>query len=284
MKLLLLLSVMFGLIFGVNFNGEFIYAANKNYQIYIHDFGINGLVKGCGDDNDDEKIDLNSYIFYVGNKKYYGKKEGSEIHFAPIAVVSYNDSNVTVKMLLKKTDIPIIKKMDIDAISYYDENTCYIKSEFRTDKDTNETELSAQKQANFSSLSYIIYLDENITTYQTFVSNFNGVHPTFHIINRVVDANASAFDIRSVYDLNKTELIEKLKNRLLTKFKIDNNITNDDDAKAEFFDFDAIEFNDNFAITKNEISFYYSQCELLPCINDGISVSFDFKELENYKK
>ncbi len=55
------------------------FSANKNYQIYIHDFGINGLVKGCGDDNDDEKIDLNSYIFYVGNKKYYGKKEGREI-------------------------------------------------------------------------------------------------------------------------------------------------------------------------------------------------------------
>lgn len=280
MKILAILFVCFGLIYAQSFSGEFIYAANKSYKVYIHDFKDNNIIKNCGDENIDETIDLNSFILYVGDKRYEGKKDESGIVFSPIAKVSYNDENVTIKMLVKKIILPIIKKQNIKVLSYYDENTCFIKSEF----DENQT-MVYEPYSNYSSISYINYIDENVTNYQTFISNFNGVHPTFQTKNRVIsNKDLSDFDIKSVYDLNSSEAINLLKSKILSKFKADAGVQNDSEAKDEFFDFNNITFNENFSISPLGITFYYPECELMPCINGGITVFFDFKELFKFKK
>ncbi|AII14605.1 hypothetical protein CIG1485E_0760 [Campylobacter iguaniorum] len=280
MKIFLILLFGFVAIFANNFTGKFIYGANKNYKVYIHDFGANNLTKSCGGEDIDEITDLDSFVLYVGDKKYIGSKQGSQITFSPIAIASYNDKNITLKMLVKSVVLPILRDENISVLSHYDSDTCFIKSKFDSQNDT----LILQPNSNYSSLSYIKYIDENLTTYQNLISNYNGVHPIFTTVNKVVNHDGTPHDLSQIYDLNSTELLANLKSKILNNFKQDNPATGDDEAKSMFFDFDTISFTENFAFEAEGITFYYPGCEILPCINGGISVFFSFSELSRYKK
>lgn len=280
MKIFLILLFGFVTIFANNFTGKFIYGVNKNYKVYIHDFGTNNLVKSCGGEDIDEITDLDSFILYVGNKKYIGTKQGNQITFSPIAIATYNDNNVTLKMLVKSVILPVLRDENISVLSYYDSDTCFIKSKFDSQNDT----LILQPNSNYSSLSYIKYIDENLSTYQNLISNYNGVHPIFTTVNRVVNKDGSPHDLSQIYDLNNTKLIANLKSKILDKFKQDNAATDEEEAKSMFFDFDTISFTENFSFEAEGITFYYPGCEILPCINGGMSIFFSFSELSRYKK
>lgn len=280
MKFALILLMFFSTLFAGFFTGKFIYGSNGDYQIFIHDFGGNDILKSCGGEDSDENVSLNRFIMYKNTDKFEGKKVGQIIIFSNLDEVWYNDKNITIKTKNKEINFPILKYLDINVLTKYNSDNCFVKSSFKQNLQNQKID----PYSNYLSLSYINYMDENFTSYQTFISNFNGIHPTFKIINKVVDKNNNLLDLHKIYDLNNTKLLKTLKYKILSEYKKINNIQNDLDAKNDFFDFNSIDFTNNFCIDKNGITFYYPECQILPCMSDGISVFFNFDELKDYKQ
>lgn len=144
-----------------------------------------------------------------------------------------------------------------------------------------------------NSLSYgreinnsIVFINENVMSFNCFSWDYTGgAHGNFGYSNHSIDLKTlKPIAIDEILNDNyEDELTTIIKSKLLHVLmeKLDNSVTDIDELKTYFFDFEKIEVTDNFMLTKTGMTFTYNPYEIAPYAAGVIEVHIPYGEMMN---
>lgn len=144
-----------------------------------------------------------------------------------------------------------------------------------------------------NSLSYgreinnnIVFINENVISFNCFSWDYTGgAHGNYSYSNHSINLKTLkpiAID-EILSDNYEDELITIIKSKLphVIMEKLDNSVTDINELKTYFFDFEKIEVTDNFMLTETGMTFTYNPYEIAPFAAGEIEVHIPYGEMMN---